>query len=280
MKTDLKIFLATARKYLGYQAGALGRTGFGERVGYDSTVWSGAFVDVVARESGLHLPSFVYSPAALAEYIRRGHISRVPKPGDIAIFNFASNVGHAASAFSSPHCGIVTDVRELKTNGRFLTIEGNTTGQGPYQDKDGVHQQIRYMTDVVLFCRPEEFQSSAARISLKLLTKAWKMVTGRVPGKVELKEIEEAARAAKNIHPQMLRVGTRNRYIETVQLALSQVTDLRNCDRGRWDPVTQNAYANFQRTVGYVGSDASGIPDVNSLKRLAADTGLFQVTGD
>jgi len=277
MKTNVEIFLATARKYLGYSAGALGRTGFGERVGYDSTVWSGSFVDVVARESGLHLPSFVYTPAALAEYIRRGQISRVPKPGDIAIFNFSSNTGHAASAFSAPHCGIVTDVRELRTNGRFLTIEGNITGPGSYQDKDGVHQQIRYMTDVLVFCRPEEFDSSAIRRVIQLLMKVWKKLAGQAPGKLELKEIQGAAASNEEVRLKMLRTGTRNKHIELIQLALSQVTDLRSCDRGRWDQATQAAYANFQRTVGFVGSDASGLPDVNSLKRLSTETGLFHV---
>jgi hypothetical protein len=269
------VFLATARKYLGYQAGSLGRTTFGERVGYDSQPWAGAFVDVVARESGLHLPSFTYTPAALAEFIRRGNISRVPRPGDIAIFNFSSASGHTASAFSMPHCGIVTDVRELKTNGRFLSIEGNTTGSTSYQQVDGVHQKIRYTTDVVLFCRPEEFQSSAARRIIQLLTKAWKLVTGRAPGKLELKEIQEAITSNEEVKLTMLRTGTRNKHIELVQLALSQVTDLRNCERGKWDGATAAAFANFQRKVGYVGSDANGLPDLNSLKRLSTETRLF-----
>jgi hypothetical protein len=274
MKT-LEIFLATARKYLGYQAGLLGRTGFGERVGYDSQPWAGAFVDVVARESGLHLPSFVYTPAALAEFIRRGNVSQVPRPGDIAIFNFSSNVGHTASAFSMPHCGIVTDVRELKTNGRFLTIEGNSTGPGAYQQQDGVHQNIRYMTDVALFCRPEEFQSPGLKRIIKLLTKLYKKLMRQAPGKLELAQIAEAASLNEEVRLKMLRTGTRNKHIELIQLALSQVTDLGNCDRGKWDAATAAAFANFQRTVGYIGSDASGLPDVNSLKRLSSETGLF-----
>ena len=49
----------TASAYLNYQAGPMMRTVFGETVGYNNQPWAGAFIDVVAREAGLHLPSFV-----------------------------------------------------------------------------------------------------------------------------------------------------------------------------------------------------------------------------
>lgn len=267
--TDVAAFINNARKYIGYTSELLGRNVFGERVGYDATVWSGAFIDVVARESGVDLPSFTYSPAGLSEAIRRGNISRKPKPGDIAIFNFSSTSTHAASNFSAPHCGIVIDVRELKTNGRFLTIEGNTTGSTVHQQKDGVYQKIRYVTDAVIFCRPASGEH--------LLTKLYRKLTGAAPGKIELSQIQQAASNQEAIHLKMIRGNTRNRSIELVQLALSQVTDLTNCDRGKWDGATAAAFANFQRSIGRVGSDASGDPDLNSLKRLATVTKLFAI---
>lgn len=262
-------FINNARKHIGYTSELLGRNVFGERVGYDTTVWSGAFIDVIARESGVDLPSFTYSPAGLAECIRRGNISRTPKLGDIAIYNFASTSTHAASSFSAPHCGIVVDVRELKTNGRFLTIEGNVTGSTSYQQKDGVHQKIRYVTDVVLFCRPASGEH--------LLTKLYKKFTGKLPGKLELNEIQEAASLQETVRLKMIRGNTRNRSIELIQLALSQVTDLTNCDRGKWDGATAAAFANFQRSIGRVGAEATGDPDLNSLKRLSTKTGLFKL---
>jgi hypothetical protein len=166
----LELFLATARKYLGYQSELLGRNIFGNKRGYDSRPWSGAFVDIVAAEAGISIPSFTYTPNGLAESIRSGNISRTPRPGDIAIFSFSStsHEGLAASSFDMPAAGIVNDVRELRKSGRFLTIEGNTTGQSPYQNKDGVHQRIRHLTDVVLFCRPAEFQGAAASFPFRL----------------------------------------------------------------------------------------------------------------
>jgi hypothetical protein len=272
-------FIATARKYIGYQSELLGRNTFGNIVGYDSQPWAGAFIDVVARESGLRLPSFTYVPAALAEFVRSGHVTRTPRPGDIAIFNFSSTSiqGVAASAFNMPAAGIVIDVRELRTNGRFLTIEGNTTGQSSFQDKDGVHQRVRHLTDVIIFCRPAEFERSAARSGLQLLTKIVRKLTGRAPGKIELATINEAASKNEVVKIRTVRTNTRNRSIELIQLALSQVTEIQGAERGKLDGATTAAIARFQRNIGRVGRDATGMPDVSTLQRLASETGLFEV---
>jgi hypothetical protein len=275
----LELFLATARKYIGYHSELLGRNAFGSRVGYDSGPWSGAFIDVVAREAGLNLPSFTYTPTGLAESIKAGNISRRPRPGDIAIFNFSSTgiQGAAASAFNMPAAGIVSDVRELRTNGRFLTIEGNATGSTSYQDKDGVHQRIRHLTDVVIFCRPEEFESSPMARILKLLTKVGKKLRGQLPDRLDIKGLEELTSQPETVRLRSFKPGTRNRSIEVVQLALSQVTDLQGAERGKWDAATSSACARFQRTIGRVGPDATGVLDIPTLQRLSQATGLFVV---
>ena len=245
-KDQVATVLLTARKYLGYTSEVLGKTSFGERTGYTTAPWAGAFIDVVLRESGLRtVPSFVYTPAALAEFLRNGQVSKKPRPGDIAIFNFSST---AASAFSQPHAGIVTDVRHLRKNGTFLTIEGNTTGMASYQDKDGVHQKVRHLTDVVIFCRIESRGS--------LLTKLYSKLSRSGPDKLELQDLEEAARLQETIHAKLLRPGTKNKSIKLVQLALSTVVDINGCEPGKWDSATQNAFARYQRNIGRVGSDA------------------------
>lgn len=275
----LELFLATARKYIGYQSELLGRNAFGNRVGYDSVPWSGAFIDVVAREAGVQIPSFTYTPAALAEFLRSGNVSRTPRPGDIAIFNFSSvsNQGMAASAFHMPAAGIVTDVRELRTNGRFLTIEGNSTGQSSYQDKDGVHQRVRHLTDVVIFCRPEEFQARSIRSLILLLTKLGKKLRGQLPDKLELSGLEELTSKQETVRLRNFKPGTRNRSIEIIQLALSQVTDLQGAERGKWDAASTAACARFQRNIGRVGLEATGTLDVPTLQVLSQVTGLFKV---
>lgn len=271
-------FIAVARKYLGYTSELLGRSAFGQRVGYETAPWSGAFIDVVAREAGVRLPSFTYVPAALAEAVRAGNISRTPQVGDIAIFNFASaGSDMAASAFNMPAAGIVTDVRELRTNGRFITIEGNSTGPSSYQDKDGVHQRVRHLTDVVLFVRPEEFDSRVTARIIKLLIKLVKKLTGAAPGKLELEAIQTASSAKVPLPTNKLKPGTRNRSIELLQLALSQVTDIQGMERGVLDSATTAAIARFQRNIGRVGLHAQGIPDLPTLQRLSQVTGLFTI---
>lgn len=271
-KALIAAFITTARKYNGYTSELLGRNAFGARVGYDSQPWAGAFIDVVAREAGLQLPAFTYVPAGLAACLRTGNVSRTPRIGDIAVFAFSSNT---ASAFSSPHAGIVTDVRNFKRTGEFLTIEGNTTGTGAYQNKDGVHQRIRTLNEVVVFCRPVPSDELGER----LLTKLLKKLTGAAPDRIELSTINEAASSPKEVRlPKLLTARTKNTDIERVQLALSLVTDIRGAERGKWDQATAAAFANFQRSIGRVGSDASGMPDLATLQRLSKETGLFTVS--
>ena len=271
----VELFISNARNYLGYTSELLGRNMFGQKVGYDSVPWSGAFIDVVARESNVRLPSFTYTPSALAECIRAGNFERVPEPGDIAIFNFSSSTGHSSSVFGMPHCGIVTDVREFSSTGKFVTVEGNTEGGSKHLTKDGVHQKIRSITDVVLFCRPG-FGRSGRRLTFngwlfKMLDRARTRFT-----KEEATGIEDAAKAPKVLKLNgEVRYGDRNKKIEIIQVALALVTDLRGCDPGRWDQITAAACSRFQRNVGRVGSDVTGLPDSQTLRRLSKETGLF-----
>lgn len=274
----VELFIATARKYLGYSSEILGRNIFGQKVGYDAQPWSGAFIDVVAREASLNIPSFVYSAAGMAESIRAGAISRVPQPGDIVIFNFSSNVGAAASAFSMPHCGIVTDVQEFTKTGRFITVEGNTEGGSKHLMKDGVHQKIRHVTEVTVFCRPAFSKKLGSgrtfneRLML-LLDGARTKITAD-----EYAELEAAASAPSILKLNgEVRYGDRNKKIEIIQLALAVVTDLRGCEPGKWDAATAAACARFQRNIGRTGSDVTGLPDSGTLDRLSKETRIFKL---
>jgi hypothetical protein len=248
---------------------------FGQKVGYDSQPWAGAFVDVVAREAGVSLPSFTYTPAALAEVIRSGNFSRRPRPGDVAIFNFSSNVGHAADAFGPPHCGIVIDVREFESTGRFITVEGNTEGMTKHLTKDGVYQRIRNINDVIVFCRPQFSPTGNTfnELLIKLLDRGRTVFT-----KEEIGVLSKAASA-----PSILRIngeikhGSKNKDVEIIQLALATVTDLRGAEPGKWDSITAAACSRYQRNVGRVGSDATGLPDLATLQRLSKDTCLFKL---
>ncbi len=272
-----ELFMKTAQQYLSYTVDLGGRNIFGQKVGYDAEPWAGAFVDVCAREAGLQLPSFVYTPAALAEFIRDGNFSREARPGSIAIYNFSSNVGAAASAFSSPHCGIVIDVREFQETGRFITVEGNTEGASPYQKKDGVYQKVRNINEVLVFCHPnfdgpQRLPTFNERL-MKLLDR------GRTAyDSSDVAELEAAAKQpVKLLMNGEIKHGDRNKRVETIQLALATVTDLRGCEPGKWDAITAAACARYQRVLGFVGKDVTGLPDLKTLKRLAQQTGVFKL---
>jgi hypothetical protein len=172
-----------------------------------------------------------------------------------------------------PHCGIVTDVREYAATGKFLTVEGNIDNGHPryeFDYKDGVYQRVRHQTDVLMFARV------APQLPDKLLTNIAKMFRGRRT-LIESQQIQEAAKEQLKVEPEMIKPPRRNKQIEIVQLALSNVVDLKDAKRGSWDMTTINAFARYQRNIGHVGDDADGIPDIHSLQRLARDTGLFQV---
>lgn len=272
-----ELLIKTAQRYLGYTAEQLGKNMFGEKVGYNAQPWAGAFVDVCLRDSKIKSPAFTYTPSALAEFIRSGNFSRVPQPGDIAIFNFSSNVGHAASPFSMPHCGIVVDVREFGETGKYVTVEGNATGQSPQQNKDGVHQRIRTINEALIFCHPNFTGRAFRRTFNERLIKIMDRGRTKFDGS-DLAAIEETARVPQKLEIQKeIKTGDRNKKIEIIQLALATVTDIRGAQPGKWDQVTAAACSRYQRNVGYVGKDVTGQPDRSTLVRLSKDTGLFRL---
>ena len=275
----VELFITNAQRYLGYSSEMLGRNMFGQKVGYDTGPWSGAFIDVVARESQVNIPSFVYSAAGLAECIRSGAISRAPKVGDIAIYNFSSISGHEPDPFGMPHCGIVTDVQEFTKSGRFVTVEGNTGGPGQLSTKDGVHQKIRHVTDVLIFCRPafSNGKIGSRKTFYERLMDLFDSARTRMTV-AEMEELKAAASAPSILRLNgEIRYGDRNKRIELIQLALATVTDLRGCEPGKWDAITGAACARFQRNIGRTGSDVTGLPDIGTLNRLSKETRIFKL---
>lgn len=246
---------------------------FSATVGYNGLPWSGAFIDVVARECGLELPACVYTPNALAAFVRTRRLHTKPQEGDLVFFNFSSEM--AASSFAMPHIGIVTDVRQFKSTGKFLSLEANVSnGTSNGSDRDGVYIRIRHAADVIAFARPK-FDGSGPHPG-KLLTKLLKFISKEA--RLEAATIEQAAREKKTIPGNAIRPGARNRHIEVVQLALGVTVGLTGAARGHWDAATTNAFTNFQRRIGYVGTDANGDPNPGTLKRLGQETGLFTIS--
>jgi hypothetical protein len=238
-----RALIEAAEKHVGYQARPGNDSIYGRTVGYNGMTWSGAFIDVVAREAGVSIPACVYSASGLAEFIRQRAWRERPRPGDIVFFNFPTG-----EAFGTMHVGLVTDTSRWETDGQLGTIEAQVNGGMPKASStaDGVYRRVRSKHEVLGFGRP------GTRITTSDMTGMPEVNVG-------------------NIRP-----GKRNRDIELVQRALVQKVGLGHGYKpGTYDGRTQRAYAHYQRVIGFVGDDANGIPDIDSLQRLGRETASF-----
>lgn len=257
-KENLEVFLSKALAYQGHRAQANMVSGFGEKVGYGSNPWSGSFIDVVAREAGLttrNVPATVYTPAALAEFVKRNTLYQRPQRGDIAFFAFSGE--GSRSMFDMPHVGIVTETSRFTATGMFQVLEAQTSTGLPRgnQDPTGVYLRVRSAQDVIGFGRPDFRPERGLSFSNKLKVSSF----GPLP----------------TLTVAHLRTGRPNRATETLQLALASQVQLAGYLPGTFDAATRAALAHYQRTLGRIGSDATGNPDSNTLACLARDSGLF-----
>ena len=237
-----QLVISSAEKHLGYHCRPGNVSVFGQTVGYSGLVWSGAFIDVVFREAGFQLPACVYSPSGLSEFIRQRAWRERPQPGDIVFFNFPKD-----EQFGMPHVGLVTNTEAWRADGYIQTIEANVNSglAKASLTKDGVFRRVRSKRDVLGFGRP-----------------GYKPIPAPLTGVPEI--------TIGNIRP-----GKRNREIELVQRALAQRVGLGAWKPGMFDGHVMSAYAQYQRIIGFVGDDANGIPDIDSLQRLGRETGTF-----
>lgn len=245
---DRDRFLETARSHLGYKCRPGGLSEFAVRTGYkgESLPWSGAFIDCVARDSEIFLPACVYTPSGLAEFSADGRVVNSPEPGDIVFYSFPT-----AEQFGMPHCGIVTGTGEYAQTGMFTAIEAQINSGLPKAsaDRNGVFERVRWKYEVMAFVRPDFLRRPA---------RGDKKQTGNVLIKL-----------------QSVRPGRQNSSVQTVQDALVRLCGLAQYSPGEFDAATQQAYARWQRQIGFVYPDCTGIPDQSSLKLLGEVSGLF-----
>lgn len=245
-------FVQEAESHIGYTANQTVPDIFSSSIGRPGIPWAGPFVDVCARKAGLRLPSFVNTASALASFIKTNRIFSRPEPGDIVFFQTASDSNHG-----QPHVGIVTDVEHFEVHGMFQCVEGQTDSGTPkgLASRNGVYKRNRYEYDVLAFARPN-FERAEATAQLE------------DPGKDLTKPVVQGP---------SIKAGMKHKYVVHIQLALAAVVGLHGANRGEFDRKTRAAYANFQRMIGYVGDQASGLPDSASLKVLAQLSGTFRV---
>jgi hypothetical protein len=235
-KTDpspqLERFLTEARSHLGYKCRPGGLSDFAVRTGYKGSAipWSGAFIDCVARDSEIFLPACVYTPSGLAEFSLSRRVHENPEAGDIVFYSFPT-----AEQFGMPHVGIVTDTSEYTHRGMFRAIEAQVCSGLPRSstDKTGVFERTRHKSEVIAFARPN--------FDLR-------------PGIGPKKQTVAILIKARNVRP-----GRRTSDVQTVQSALTVVTGESGFTAGEFDSITQQAYARWQRQIGLVFPDCTGV---------------------
>ena len=246
---DRDLFIETAKSHLGYKTRPSGLSEFAVRTGYqgEAIPWSGAFIDCVARDSEIFLPACVYTPSGLAEFSADGLLVQSPQPGDIVFYAFPT-----ASQFGMPHCGIVLASDEYEQTGMFRAIEAQMSSGLPKASTDGngVFERTRWKYEVLAFARPK---------------------FSRRPGN-DKKQTGDTL-----IKLQSVRVGRQNPSVQVMQDALVMLCDLREYSAGEFDSRTQQAYARWQRKIGFVHPDSTGIPDQSSLRLLGEISGLFGI---
>ncbi len=249
--------LQVATSYEGYAAAASAPDIFSSKVGKPGAHWNGIYVDVVLMEAGLELPTtHVGTAAALQYYIKSGRLHVTPKPGDVAFFTFPTD--GETGPYNQMHVGIVTDAANFLRDGSFKVIEGQIDAGLPRTSnrvKNGVHVRVRYSTDVVGFGRPVLKQKSLTDelSDPKLLTKP-------------------------TLKASIMKAGLKHRTVLLLQQELKAEKLFTGVYTGVLDARTMAAVASFLRTIGYVGSQATGIPDMHTLQRLAQIRKTFNVT--
>jgi hypothetical protein len=169
-----------------------------------------------------------------------------PRPGDIVFFSFAVT----GESYGMPHVGLVTKTDRWKADGLVQTIEGNVGSGLPKGDPGltGVFSRVRSRHEVIGFGRPAFRPAILRRTGMAGTTR---------------------------IDVETVRPGRRNKSIGLVQAGLARTVGLGKVTVDMFDAETERAYAHWQRTLGYVGTDARGIPDLRSLRTLGERTGLF-----
>jgi hypothetical protein len=264
-------FTAEAGKWLRYHSRPGGGNIFSERVGYTAhgAPWDGAFIDCVAQDAGVYVPSLINPSSGLAEFFWARRIVNSPRPGDIVFFAFGTD-----AQFGPAHVGIVTGAEQWKSSGCFSTIEANVAGQGKTDDRDGVHLRTRWQNDVIAFGRPAFLRrKKKPRPGIGSKSETGQLFREPRPGidspvltGLVFSKIEKQARSRR-----------RSEDIELIQRALAGFGGMRGANPGLWDSATESAMARFQRRIGYVGDRANGKPDWASLEVLGRISRTFSI---
>lgn len=284
-------FLDAAGKWLRYYSRPGGGNIFSERVGYTShgAPWDGAFIDCVAQDAGVYMPSMITPSSGLAEFFWARRVRYSPRPGDIVFFAFSTD-----QDFRPGHVGIVTGVEQWRSRGCFTSIEANVTGDpgpGRTDDRDGVHIRTRWQSDVLAFARPAFLRrKKKVRPGTGSKNETDQLFRNTRPGIAQKNETDQLSSDARpgidspvltGLDFRKIERSARNRRksaeILEIQEALAGFGGMRGANPGIWDSATESAMARFQRRIGYAGIRANGKPDLATLEILGRISQKFSI---
>lgn len=260
-RSRVEKLLELATSYEGYVAAAGSPDIFSSKVGRPGAHWNGIFIDVVMTEAGFQLPTtHISSAAAMQYYVNHGRLHVRPKRGDVVFFTFPTD--GETGPYNQMHMGLILDPANFLRDGSFKVLEAQVDAGLPkagLQPKNGVHVRTRYAAEVVGFGRPALLMRSSTDGE----------ATGPDP-QLLTKPIVKAS---------LIKPGLKHKQVTVLQQTLKLAGLYVGSPTGTLDGRTRAAFANFQRTVlGYVGSQASGIPDKPTLLKLAQIHKTFNVT--
>ena len=114
----------------------------------------------------------VYTPQALAEFVKRNTLYQRPQRGDIAFFSFPGE--GSRTMFDMPHVGIVVETSRFASTGMVQVLEAQTSTGLPRgnQDPTGVYLRVRSAQDFIGFGRPDFGTKRTLSFSSKLKVSA------------------------------------------------------------------------------------------------------------
>jgi surface antigen len=142
--------LNIARSQIGYRAQSGNRNKFGRWYGMDGVSWCDEFISWCAVQAGARdiVGKAAYTPAHADWFQKMGRWGHTPRRGAIVFYNWPDRV------FRIQHVGIVESVR---SDGRIVTIEGNTSSGfgGSQSNGGGVFRRVRSTVCVVGYGYPQ-----------------------------------------------------------------------------------------------------------------------------
>lgn len=242
--------VAAATSQVGYREGTNNDTVYGAWYGMNHEAWCAIFVSWAAAQSGCEavVPKHAYTPAGADWFRSRDQWGHAPRVGAI-VYYFNASLGRIA------HVGVVVKVN---ADGSWISCEGNTNDNGS-RTGNGVYLLRRTSTRGGGFGYPKYKPAPPKPAAEKRPV-------------VNLAKVVSAAKKDPKAKPGTFTAKADVAPVEAALVAKG-LLDKQYAD-GHFGTKTREAYAAWQRSLGFRGDDADGLPGLQSLRRLGAHSGF------